>query len=430
MTQRIYGRSARTALAALAMAGVLGACDNSLLDVANPGAVNESDLNDPGVQSQVVNTVVGDFQRMYDDLVFAGALLSDEGDNGHNFTQWIDINRREIEPSNTVLQTDIYAPLQRARAGGDNIAERMRTNLGAAASSELNLARVLAYAGYGSVMLGEFFCESPVKDDEPALSSNEILARAITRFDEAIRVAGASGRGAKADTIINLARVGAARAYLQRGEKAKAIEYASQVPAGFTFWSNYSVNKSYQENRLFAAATGSGRYLGVSAKFRNLNDPRIRHNDDPQAGHSPDAILFTPRLGPSHSGYSPTTEGQFTQSTGIRLASGLEAQYILAEAQGLNPANLAFINARRAAGGAAPLAETPTPEAFLAEVRDQRRRDFYLDGHRLGDMRRYKAQYGINEFRTGQHPVAQWGNFETAECFVPSRAELIGNPAY
>ncbi|HEX2211801.1 MAG TPA: hypothetical protein VHG93_29205, partial [Longimicrobium sp.] len=222
---------------------------------------------------------------------------------------------------------------------------------------------------------------------------------------------------------------GAARASLQAGDRAAAIQYASGVPAGWSFWVNYSENKAYQNNRLFFAGTGSGRYLGVAAKFRNLNDPRIRHNATAQSGHSPDAILYAPRLAPSHSGYSAATPAEFSKTTSIRLASGLEAQYIIAEAQGLNAANLEFVNSRRAVGGQAAL-DAPTAGEFLAALWDQRRRDFFLDGHRLGDIRRYKAQYGIDEFKTGTHPVNSWGTYKTAECFIPSLSERIGNPQY
>jgi len=440
-----YRRRVLAALAAFGLAGALGACENGLLEVKNPGAVNDADLDDPLVQQQIVNTVVGSFQTMYDDLVFAGALLSDEGVNGHNFTQWIEINLRVLEESNSILGSDIYGPLQRARAAGDNLSQRLRGILGDKAGSDLGLARALAYAGYGNIMLAEYFCESPVADDQPALSSDDIMRRAIGRFDEAIQIATAARANAAAvnpattasraavagaDSIANMARVGAARASLWLGDKTKAVQYASAVPASFVMWLNYSDNKAFQENRLFAATSGSGRYLGVSAKFRNLNDPRIRHNATAQSGHSPDAILFTPRLGPSHTGWSAAAAGEFAKNTGIRLSSGLEAQYIVAEAQGPNAANIAFVNSRRAVGGQAALAATVSPADFLAALREQRSRDFFMDGHRLGDLRRYKKQYGVDEFNKGTHPVAKWGNYGTAECFPPSLAERIGNPAY
>lgn len=168
------------------------------------------------------------------------------------------------------------------------------------------------------------------------------------------------------------------RAAPNLGDKAKAISYAHAVPAGFVVWVN-----SYP--------------------------------------------------GPSHSGWSPTaplTAQLFDKNTDVRLASGLEAQYIVAEAQGVSAANIDFVNSRRAVGGQAPLTATATASEYLDAPRGQRRRDFFLDGHRLGDLRRYKKLYAVDQFPTGQHPVAQWGNYDLGTCCVPSLAERLGNPAY
>jgi hypothetical protein len=64
----------------------------------------------------------------------------------------------------------------------------------------------------------------------------------------------------------------------------------------------------------------------------------------------------------------------------------------------------------------------------MAELRDQRRRDFYADGHRLGDLRRYKKQ-GIGDFfPQGPHPVALWGDYGNSECLPVPRDEKTGNP--
>lgn len=430
----LRGRTAAT-LTVFGLAGALAACDNTLLEVKNPGAVNETDLNDPAAALQVVNSVVGSFQSMYDDLVFAGALLGDEGDNGHNFEQWRDINLRKIDEGNSVLSGDIYIPLQTARAAGDDLSERLKAGLGDKAATDLNLARMLAYAGYSNVMLGEYFCQAPVKDTEGALSSEDILKRSITRFDEAIQIASAAKaagiKAATADTIINLSRVGAARASMGLGDKAKASAYASQVPASFVMWSNYSDNKSYQENRLYGASTGSNPSLGVAKTFRDLNDPRIRHTPTTRGAHNPDAIVYLPYQASSHSGWKATGDTvRFEKNTKIRFASGLEAQYIVAEAQGANATNIAFINSRRAVGNMPALDAGVSEADFQAALRDQRRRDFFLDGHRLGDLRRYKKFYDLDLFNKGQHPVAKWGNYDLATCFVPSRGERTGNPNY
>lgn len=60
----------------------------------------------------------------------------------------------------------------------------------------------------------------------------------------------------------------------------------------------------------------------------------------------------------------------------MRFASGLEAQYIVAEAQGPTAATLAFVNARRAVGNEPPVSDTGNQ--LMADLREQRRRDFFL----------------------------------------------------
>jgi hypothetical protein len=53
-----------------------------------------------------------------------------------------------------------------------------------------------------------------------------------------------------------------------------------------------------------------------------------------------------------------------------------------------------------------------------AALREQRRRDFFLSGHRLGDLRRYITQYNVDMFPTGPHPNADWGPYgrQRASC--------------
>jgi hypothetical protein len=422
--------------AALLAAGAVAGCDsvNRLLEVENPGVIGEPALGDINLMQAMVNTAVGEFQVMFDDLVFAGAILTDEGVNGHNFDQWRQFDLRNVERTNSILGSEIYGPLQRARGAADEFAGRLRELLGGAAGRDLGLARVLLYGGYSHVMLGEYFCESPVNPTEAALTSEQILQRAIERFDEAIQIATAfraavPAQAARADSIINAARVGAARAHLWLGNQQQAVTYASQVPANFQMWVAYSSATSLPNNRLQAATNGASRYLGVGPAFRNLNDPRVRHTATAGKGHNGLTDLYDPFQGVSHSGWDPARAVRFENGTKILLASGLEARYIVAEAQGLSVENLAFVNARRAVGNQAPLA-TLTEAGYRAELRDQRRRDFFLSGHRLGDLRRYLKHYNVDEFPSGPHPNAEWGNYGTATCFVPHNNEVIGNPGY
>ncbi len=118
----------------------------------------------------------------------------------------------------------------------------------------------------------------------------------------------------------------------------------------------------------------------------------------------------------------------FAPVTTVRIASGLEAQYIIAEAQGPTPATLIFVNQRRAAG--LQSAVTLTGDALMAELRDQRSRDFYLDNHRLGDLRRYKEFYGVDLFPKGPYPGSTTGQVynEAVTCWPLPVNELSANP--
>jgi hypothetical protein len=436
MRHRNLARRAGGLVPAVLLAGALAGCE-SVLEVKNPGAVADEQLSDTLNAPLLTPTVVSDFQRVYDDLARAGAWFTDELVSGHNFVGYREWDGRIMNEDRTELR-NVYTDLHQARFSADSLFGRYRALYpNPTPVQNLNLARMRAYGGYTYVLFGEYFCESPVRPTEAALPSAELTRLAIPRFEEAIQLAtvARSGTGAvpaaRADSIIHLARVGMARAYLQLGDKAKAAQAAAQVPAGFEFRAFYSESKDYAENLFFSSSTGSSQNLGVDVKFRNLNDRRVLHTRTSRTGHNGSTPLFRPYQGPSFSEWKASGDTvNFTKNTSIRFASGLEARYILAEAGGMTEAQLlAFINERRAVGGQTALASAAGVN-LQAELRDQRRRDFFLDGHRLGDLRRYKAQQGIDEFPKGAHPDAFIGTYGTAECFIPALDEKQGNPAY
>jgi hypothetical protein len=434
MTWQIYRHRAKAALAVLGVVGTLGACD--ALKVTNPASIDEADLSDVNLKTAMVNAAISDFQRMLGGVAYSGAIFTDEAVTGHNFTQWEEIDLRVIKPENTQLNSEIYLPLQRARHAGDDMSERLAELVDNPAAS-LEIATTRAYGGHSYVLLGEYFCRAPIAVGEDARSSDELLGIALDRFDRAIQIAtaakGAGAKAADADRILNFARVGAARAALDLGKTAEAIAYARDVPAGFVFWASYYTDPSEVRNYFEGQVVGTNHNIGVDVKFRGLNDRRVRHWANSRTGHNQKTLLWTPYQSSSFSGWKPDANVAFTRDAGIRVASGLEARYIIAEAGGMNDVELlAFLNERRAVGNQGIFAGVGA-DALQAELRDQRRRDFFLDGHRLGDLRRYKKLYGIDEFPSGPHPnkdAWQWGDYGSAECFVPSRAEAVGNPGY
>src|SRR5262249_49174337 len=118
-----------------------------------------------------------------------------------------------------------------------------------------------------------------------------------------------------------------------------------------------------------------------------------------------------------------------TYDAPLRLASRLEADYIAAEASGTS-AMLVLIQSRRAANNQ-PAYTGPSDEApVLTEFEEQRGREFYLEGKRLGDFRRnptavlHVPQPGQAYFKSGFGPV---GN---QTCFPLPFAETSTNPNF
>jgi len=312
-------------------------------------------------------------------------------------------------------------------------------------------------------------CESPIDLSAP-LSPDTIFARGIVRFDEAIAVANAAKAFAQAqtptpnaaaiasaDSLRNFALVGAARAYLNMNNKAKAIEYAVQVPANFVFRAYYSENSTREYNYTATRiGTVNGGNVGtmLNTPFDTIGrdrivrpglpdslapydpakgDPRV-----PRRGGAPSVTNAIPFAPSSYSVYigddlTKTTAARiagvaFFRGNSVRIASGLEARYIIAEAQGPTAATLDLVNERRAAG--LRPAVTLAGDALMEELREQRARDFYLDNHRIGDLRRYKKYYGVDKFQKGAYPTSSTGDryVDNVSCWPLPIGEINDNP--
>jgi hypothetical protein len=429
---------------AIAASGALAGC-GGLLDVENPQAIDVENLDDPFYLGLLTNGVVGDFQRAYDDLIYYAAVFTDELRNHTTIVEEQLIDQRFVDPDNGTAAI-AYTTIQRARFLADSTVGRFKALRGDSASSDLRMARVLAYAGTTYNLLGEHYCGIPVNLSPPHTPAEIFRDFAIPRFNEAITVATAAraaaaaavpanARGvAGADSIINLARVGIARAALNLGDRPTAAQFAAQVPADFIFRSFYSENSAEENQVFFARMTAPIAASVTGTPFETLRDPRVPLPDVTETVQG-GGRAFVPNSPSAFSTYTGTLPGgEFTRSAAIRIASGLEAQYIRAEAEGPNAVTLAFVNARRAIGGQAALPATVGAADFRAAVRDGRRRDLYLDGHRLGDLRRYKTQYGdiedFNEFQRGSYLGSTTVEYANVECLPVNRGEMNANPAY
>lgn len=433
MNRTPLARRAAAVLSVAGLVGSLGACED-LLTVTDRGRITEPALADSTLVTELGNAAIGTLSRVYGSYAYSVAVFTDEAVSGHNFEQWQWTDHRMVDDSNDTYGQ--YAALHQLRFSGGEMARRLTDILGTErAAKSRGVAQSYMVEGYGLVLLAESHCESPLTGTDASKPSDEIMALAIASFDKAIAVgteASARGVSTPADSTaavaaVNAARVGAARASLNLGNFAKAIEYAVPVSPNFSINASYNSTISTLYNPFNAATTGQNFNLGVDPKFQAYNDPRIRFRPA-VAGHNPAYAVAAPMSPPSFSGKLGDT---IRQDADIRFTSHLEAQYIIAEAQGPTAANIAFINTRRALGNQPALADGISATEFRLAVIDQRSRDFYLDGHRLGDLRRMKKLYNVDEFPKGENPNpgARYGEYGTAECFMPTRGERIGNPS-
>ena len=458
-------------LAAVVGSNTIAACSD-FLTARNPGAIEAPRLADSIMVDLMANSAVGELQPLMPWLAYYSSVYVDELRNHHVFAEEGLFDQRRVFPDNGTYSFFLYTPLHRARWLADSVVGRIREIEGDSATRDLRVARSYAFAGYSLVMLAELLCESPISTSEERYSRpykpEELFQFAAQRFDSAAKIAAAAKAAAQAvtpvttaltrviagaDSVRNLAFIGAARASLGRNDNAKAIAYAQQVTpmtAGdFEFRLYYLDNQTNRPapaqqlwNYLQERVSGGGGLTTGSISgtpFLGLDDARVPYPQDAAGTAIPEATQsgswIVPNSPPSWNSFNNTKAGaDFTRTGWLRLASLLEAKYIIAEAGGAagtnlgGQSNIAFIESRRTAFPSST-ALTPTTAAnYMTNLIDQRRRDFFLDGHRMGDLRRWKRYNNIDFWQKGSFYGSATINFADNTCWPLTTAEFTNNP--
>lgn len=442
------------ALGALLLPGL--GCDaiDELMEVRDPERIREEVLEDPQQAETLVNSAIGDFQVAYDDpFIWVGEMLTDEMITGINWEDYARVNERLVLYDEGPADA-MFSELSGARFTAELAYQKLTEMEGDDVTNDM-LATTLAYAGYAYILLGDAMCQATVNEGGDLYTPEQLYGFAIERLSEALSLASDADLQA-------LARTGLARAHLNRLEYGEAMQFANAVPDGFVWWSEY-VDDTRADNALQGEVTGSNHTMGVHPRFLNggwdlwtedvpdelQSDPRIQHMPEWDAGHNGFSPLYKPFQSLPYSGFTGNTiaEGAelddddgvplYRNATDIKVASSLEAMHHYYEA-GLQSGSLsdgevlAFVNERRAFGNQAQIdAGDISHEELITELREQRARDMFFGGFRLGDLRRYERQPGADpghSFPTGQHPVSSWGDYETSSCFPLPLEEYQGNP--
>jgi len=408
----------------LILALPLAACTElTTLKQENPGQLDASGLYVPANAQLLVNGVIADFECAYSRYVVGSALFTDELTNAFSASNNFDYDRRTL-PTNATYgtatcgnnqQPPIYSTLSIARAAGDTVLAKLETWTDAEVANRNKLmGQAAAYTGYSILLLGEAMCSAAINVG-PELNPAQLFAEARTRFDKAIAAATAANDAA----TLNLALLGRARTLLDLGDKAGAAVDAAKIPAGFVLNISTDAGTARRQNYAFLAINQSS-WASVDPSFRGLTvngapDPRVAVTNANRNGTAGVAIW--------------TADKYPSLATTMPVARYAEAQLIIAEAKvaanDLTGA-AAAINAVRSTRAGLPAydATGQTAAQVLAQIIEERRRELFLEGHRLGDLRRY----GLPILPAAGAPYSAGGVYGTQACFPLPDVERINNP--
>jgi len=390
------------------------ACDD-FLDVSNPNNLEVEGIDPERDRGLLSQSVYQDLVAQFGSLNVNIAWFTNEARVGDTFPTRNEYGRRDVQINNTGgFWNPLHDTIQFANSTIASIE---------GAGNSLDLARAWFSAGVGILLIGELFCEGTLAADaltpQGPMTSEMLLDSAIDRLTKAATVANASS-GSEAADLAMATNVLIARAHLQAGRKSQASQFAGQVPASFEF--NFLHLDDASNRRLgndIWSFSESRISLVVGPEWRAMadgGDPRIAYVDMGRVAQ--DGVLNFFRQD-KIKGWGDAD----------RVASGLEAQYIKAEADGNAAAMLTFINERRAVGGQADISTTDM-NALLDELMEQKGRDFWLEGRRVADLRRLGSHvpYIIPPGDTYYKP--ELGTVSNQVCWPVPDSEINNNPLW
>jgi starch-binding outer membrane protein, SusD/RagB family len=426
---RRRSRRSGAAAAALAVTILAAGCDlGALLDVEAASRIPAADLEDPSKAALRLSGAIADFECALGSYIVLGGIVSKElMDTSPTADRW-PYERRHVLASDARYATfgcealGVYTPLSTARWSADEILRLLEgwtdEQMPQGANRTLMIATAAAYAGYAYTLMGEGFC-SAAFDQGPERTPQQVFTLAEQRFTRAIEAA--QTVGAEAAPFRNMALVGRARARLNLSQwtPAKLPEAAADaalVPAGFARVATASTVSGRRENRVFRN-NNSGSLTTVHPQYRGLTLDGV-----------PDTRVTAVDAGRNATDGTRIWEQRKYAGLAapLPLATWREAQLILAEAAARagDPEGAAAAINRLRTLHSLPAYDGGTAEEVLAQVIEERRRELFLEGHRL---------YDINRLDLPLDPApgtvfVKGGTYGSTRCYPLPNIERLNNP--
>jgi len=458
--------------AVAAFAVILSGCD---LEVLNPGAIQDADLNTPELMPVLVAGASAEYNDVQDSYAFDIARLSDElaGTGSYGSTQDYRtgfFNDQDAEGS--------WEQMHEAAWAADQAWVRLQEVLGGAEASSPDGARLFVYRGHAFNRLGEAYCNVAF-DVGPSEPRSAAFDRARAAFDQAYTIASAAGTAG--DQWRLAARLGQAQA-----EFFKAVEgtgsWAAAATAAQAALNEPGMTDDFTDDAIYAqganenllwvetwgrAEVGVYRTLAQRMYDADNNDDRVGYTvcgewDDLASAYPdniPGGVTKTGNCDGDGSGAHQGADGDHAhyrqdryddRGSDIPRASAVEMYMILAEAalQGTPDFNefITNINAARAVWGLAALAAptqlgtvvTPAgndwgvgyqasdfDDTSALNILDRERyANLWMQGKRLYDLERWNHPFLTTQgWITGSTSVAS-----RVACYPMPRNECQLNP--
>jgi starch-binding outer membrane protein, SusD/RagB family len=429
-------RTRGTLVGVAVIAIVASACDlDRILRVEQAGAVDAEDLENPVNAHFLVTGAIADFDCALGAYVVNQGLLGNELRDASVTAARFSLDRRDFtprEPYGTNACTGnppgVYTPLAFARATADLALERLEGWSDAEVANRTNLiAQAAAYSGYSQVLMGEGFCSVVIETLGAELPPTAAFASAVNRFTQAMTAADAAGNAA----IRDMAQLGRARARLNLA--SRGVDATANY-AGAASDAQAVLSRAPQFSKVSTASTASSRrwnrvgdeFVGgritVDPGYRGLMvdgvaDPRVASVAAGVGHDSATPVWLATKYGLARTGAGVTA----LRSAPQPIATWREAHLIIAEA---DPAQtVARINVLRA-HWQLPLYAGGTPQENAAQLRVERARELFLEGHHLNDLRRFSLPFTP----AAGDAYRQGGAYGTNTCFPLPDVERENNP--
>ena len=367
---------------------VLAGLSGCALDAVNPGPIRAEALNTPSALSSLVNGSGRDLAESLNWVAYTGAAATREiFPAGSTAAFGISV----LHQTGKLVDNDgdnYWNFAQRARWTSEDAVTRIKSVLGTTSSTSATLAQALVWAAFSNRHLGENFCEGVINGGAPG-PHTVYFERAEANFTEAITVATAANTA----NLVSAATAGRASVRLLRNNTAGAATDAAAVASTFAYRMPYYQNELDQYNRIFWASANQPYRAHtvwntyIETHRRATRDPRVPYDSSLTILVGDAAVGALGRV----RWYFQTKYPLLTSP--INLVSGWEMRLIEAEAKlvaGDVTGALTSMNVRRTALALPAVTAASVTEAWAA-LKKERGIELWLEGRRLGDLRRWAA---------------------------------------